>query len=335
MGNLRKHNIAKNQQGLVSIIVVMIIIIVLSLIVIGFAQIARREQRQALDRQLSDQAQYAAESGINDAVAAITSGNLTVNDETCNYDGDTFNFNYDVDSATGVEITCLLVKQDPEILEYTIGMDQSKYFEMNFPQNAESITLKWENVDGTAGTRNDAALNFPTINNWGDNVGLLKFTLTDLVPGYERKHLNNNTLTAYLYPNTVGSSTVSFGSRGAVDQGQIIATSDCVDGLCTATITGLINTTKAFMRLTAIYKDLNVEVSAKSPTSVSLNISGAQAQIDVTAKANDVVKRVRAAVPVKNYFANSSGGDDYAVQSVTGICKLLNVAPNYGRDDCP
>ena len=60
-----------NEEGIVSIVVTLIIMIVLTLIVTGFAQLARREQREALDRQLSAQASYAAESGINALKAAL------------------------------------------------------------------------------------------------------------------------------------------------------------------------------------------------------------------------------------------------------------------------
>ena len=60
-----------NEQGLVAIVVTLIIMLVLTLIVTGFAQLARREQREALDRQLASQALYAAESGVNAAEAAV------------------------------------------------------------------------------------------------------------------------------------------------------------------------------------------------------------------------------------------------------------------------
>jgi Tfp pilus assembly protein PilX len=60
------------QAGMVSIMVTMILMVVLSLIVIGFAQIARRNSRQSLDRQLSTSAFYAAEAGVNDVRDLIT-----------------------------------------------------------------------------------------------------------------------------------------------------------------------------------------------------------------------------------------------------------------------
>src|SRR5687767_12713460 len=55
-----------NQEGLVSIVVAVILILLMSLIVLAMAENSRREQRQTLDRQLSDQAFYNAETGIND-----------------------------------------------------------------------------------------------------------------------------------------------------------------------------------------------------------------------------------------------------------------------------
>ena len=44
-----------NQQGLVSIVVTMLLILVMTLVVLGMSRNSIREQRQALDRQLSDQ----------------------------------------------------------------------------------------------------------------------------------------------------------------------------------------------------------------------------------------------------------------------------------------
>jgi Tfp pilus assembly protein PilX len=93
--HIRIRNIRHAEQGLVSIVVTMIFLIVLSLIVVGFAQVARREQRESLDRQLSSQAFYAAESGINIAKSAISdssgtysSNNAVLNDKgSCGPDG--------------------------------------------------------------------------------------------------------------------------------------------------------------------------------------------------------------------------------------------------------
>src|SRR5258708_5693843 len=74
---MHKHKIQSinksGQQGIVSIIVTIILMLVLTLIVLSFAKVSRREERNALDRQLSTQAFYAAESGINDSTVVIKS----------------------------------------------------------------------------------------------------------------------------------------------------------------------------------------------------------------------------------------------------------------------
>jgi Tfp pilus assembly protein PilX len=69
MRKIHLHN--SSQTGMVSIMVTMLLMLVITLIVLGFAQVSRREQIQTLDRQLSAQAFFAAESGVNDAISVI------------------------------------------------------------------------------------------------------------------------------------------------------------------------------------------------------------------------------------------------------------------------
>ena len=66
------NNMKRDEKGMVSILVTMIMIIVITLIVLGFSQVARRNERESLDDQLSTQAYYAAESGVNAAVNYLT-----------------------------------------------------------------------------------------------------------------------------------------------------------------------------------------------------------------------------------------------------------------------
>ena len=49
----------------------MVLMIVISLLVLGFTEIAQAELRNTTDDQLSIEAYYAAETGVNDAVAVI------------------------------------------------------------------------------------------------------------------------------------------------------------------------------------------------------------------------------------------------------------------------
>ena len=86
MINLTKSQ--KNQNGTASIISTLILVILLSLISIGFAKIMDRSLQNSLDSNLSSAANYAAQSGINDAMAYIKTRGIN-----------------DVSSCTGLEGT--------------------------------------------------------------------------------------------------------------------------------------------------------------------------------------------------------------------------------------
>src|SRR4051812_1988899 len=97
-------------RGVVSIIVTILIMLVLSLIILGFAQLVRREQRQSLDRQLSTQAFYAAETGVNDAIKALNNSVLTGKKSDCDPDGLGLGANVNKLDASGtVSYVCVLV----------------------------------------------------------------------------------------------------------------------------------------------------------------------------------------------------------------------------------
>lgn len=77
MSKMKDRALKANQEGMVAIITTMVIMVVVTLVVSSFALIVRREQQQSLDRQLSTQAFYAAESGISAAYDALQKNKLT------------------------------------------------------------------------------------------------------------------------------------------------------------------------------------------------------------------------------------------------------------------
>ena len=76
MGRFKNQisKVSRNQHGVASIFVVMILMTILALISIGFSHLMNRELRQSLDRQLSTEAYFAAESGVNDAKIYLANG---------------------------------------------------------------------------------------------------------------------------------------------------------------------------------------------------------------------------------------------------------------------
>jgi hypothetical protein len=78
-----------------------------------------------------------------------------------------------------------------------------------------------------------------------------------------------------------------------------------------------------YLRLTALYQDLNVYIIAADSSNNALNLKGSQVEIDVTAQGNDVLKREHASVSIGEN-ANLIF-PEYALQSMDTICKRLRL----------
>ena len=360
------HN--SNQAGMVSLIVTMILMVVMSLIVLGFARITRHEQRQALDRQLSAQAYYAAESGINDAVRALTnSPSYEGYDVGGGNDGGTGNKTHcEPDPAGGVppsplgpgsnkvedpanpiksEYTCLLINQNPTSLVFKpVGEGQAISADVRFKRpsvpgdaTAESIVISWSPDDGSPVSPPVAPVFFPNFPRrvvgitWNSNTAVARLQLTNFGSSpddYSRINLDNSTLTAFLYPVTAGVGTINFSGLPA-NHGQIIA-GNCA-AICRVTINN-VNTTHAFLRIGSIYRDSQITIQAYNTSSPEpLVMTGGQAVIDSTGKAQDVLRRIQVRLPLKA----KSSPMNYALQATDGICKNFTIGPGFGVDSAP
>src|SRR5258708_6208287 len=115
----------EQQAGIISIMVTMIMMVVITLIVLGFAEVARNEQRNSLDDTLSVQAYYSAESGINDArtdiMTYVKNATAAPSKQGCAPDITTYpSATGTVDPTHSVSYTCLTVNADPHQLFYSL-----------------------------------------------------------------------------------------------------------------------------------------------------------------------------------------------------------------------
>jgi hypothetical protein len=172
---LKDKTLRYNQDGFASIVIALILIIVLGLITVGFAQLARREQQDALDKQLANQASYAAESGVNDVYNAIYSSAAseqnwiaaatgqptnpslgTITPTKCldytqikaiNPNSTNLNPNV-IDSQTSVSYSCILLNLTPSNLGGT-GLPADKTKDLSFQSttgNLTSLTFSWQSA---------------------------------------------------------------------------------------------------------------------------------------------------------------------------------------------
>jgi Tfp pilus assembly protein PilX len=341
-----------NEQGMIALLVTLVTMLMLSITVISFAQIARREQRNALDHQLSSQAYYAAESGVNDAIRilqAAPAGDKKVCGTTAQYP-----LNGVINAANNVAYTCLLVSQTPDNLQYSPAVNQSINADMNFidpvtnaATTADSIVIKWQDSSNPANTKGNVGgggyPNLPPTSSWiastpppvALNTALLRMALTNLGFGFHRDEIDKNTFTAFLYPSSSGSGSVTYAPNDNTPgnwaaQGKIYETT-CAANWCTATVT-IPNLSHVYLRLSAIYAAAGIEITAYDGLT-KLKIGGAQAVIDSTGKAQDVLRRVQVHVPIQ---PGNSSASTYAIQAVQGICKQLDVySPPPAVNSCP
>lgn len=349
------------QEGFVSIIVTMIIMVLLSLIVIGFAKISRREQRQGLDRQLISQAQYAAESGINDAQNFLKNGgslSSTANTMCNSY------------AVGGVEsqpspagglpkaskidgdntvLSCVLVDSQVTNLVYDkVDTNSQVVMPLSLVSGGaiNTVTVSWQ--DGSAPTQDFSAgstlpcrtdLNLPKSTAWSCPAGALR---VDVVPtqvsALGRAQLNNNVKGLLLVPQQTSASSpaTTVNVPGLADSAAVQGVS-CkgVSGasarMCTATLT-VAGATSYYLRIHPVYRSADIEVRVNADAAgVGAKMTGSQAIIDSTARANDVIKRFVARVPIcASGQACGVQPAGFALQSADTICKKYTLMPATG-----
>jgi Tfp pilus assembly protein PilX len=319
--------------GFVSIVVTLIITLILSLIVLGFAQLARREQRQALDRQLGQQALYAAESGVNDVRKLISAGTLISDITDCNSASLP---NRNLDSTVGnVAYTCVLAKQGLPTLEYgNIDTEKSTVFPITSTSgNFQSLTFGWHK-DGGSNTFPSPTNDFVTKNAWDAGTygaGVLRI---DLIPANltNRTDIINKTFTVFAYPTNSGATVSVAYSSGTANQGSVVPVK--CDGAklpkkCSLQIDIPTSdqTNRYFARVKSIYTTSALTVSGAVGGGPA-TFSGTQVEVDSTGKANDVLKRIRVRIPVTS---TTNDYPEFALDSGDKICKKLSVIPSEAK----
>lgn len=348
--NTTRSTISKNQSGIVSIVVTLIIMILLTLIIVSFARISRREQQQVLDRQLSTQAFYAAETGIADASQAIQKRLI---DDEKDYTADCNTFIKDAGLETKSKITgggnsmseytCLMVNLHPLSLEYgNVDTNSSKVIPVYSKDGdpIHSITIGWQ--DKAGGNAIGGCPSNPTFPvQWPANcsTGMMRVDLIPVGGSMTRDNMINRVATLYLYPSSGSGSknTVSYGGEarpGFGHQGNVVRV-DCAgspDGRtgkqCNLTINGLnsLSSGTFMLRLKSIYNPSAATVLAARGAD-QLPLRFAQAEIDSTGKSNDVLRRIKVRIPISSTDVSYP---EFAIQSISDICKRFAFAPGVG-----
>ena len=369
--NSARGRTGTEESGFASLVIAMVLVLVLSLTTVGFAQLMRKEQRSALDKQLSNQAYYAAETGVNDAAKAINNG-YTIAKTKCgpysnNNPDSALNLGSITDPAsktaatdyltdntvsptTNSAYTCLTIDPTPETLEYRLN-DTSKprSVQLTGVDNANptevkqigSLVISWEDIGGanTSYVPN-TSYNFTPTDEW-TYVGPLRLGLTPLTSnGLGREKLTKETYTAFLFPNKASSPNVLpdslYGSAigkagGAILNGNCNSANTPRD--CSVRITDL-NQASFLLRLIPIYRSSDVTIRAYGTDNTQLRIKNAQTLVDSTGRAEDVLRRIQVRIPTQNNYDIPDG-----TEATQALCKQLQLIPGGatpGRPaECP
>lgn len=329
----------RNQSGMASFLIVMILMVVITLIVLGFSQVTRRNQREALDRQLSSQAFYAAESGVNVTTAAIASyvranGVVSLPTKTsCPTSYDPANAGGTgtaiADLGTGVRYTCVLVNPNPSTLVYRpITQRGSVVVPIQANGNLNKLTFSWKTQEGGADTTctgSDAQV-FPAAVAWNCDFGILR---VDMVanPAGSLANLSANTVTTYMTPLGGHSGTVSIPNFNTSDRVYMASANGCGSDTCSVTVDLINNTPSYYLRIVSLYRDSReLTISGTIAGGAAATFSGAQAVVDTTGQAQDLLRRIQVRVEL-NSAEDPNTIPANALGSSSNICKRFSITP--------
>lgn len=341
---MKKVSLRNNQDGLVAIVVTLLIITILGLTAVSFSKLITREARQTLDRQLSSQAFYAAESAVNEArqdiQTKLAAGNVSAAARTsCSQ--------VTYDAATNTGYTCLLVTLDPPTIEADpVSVADTKVFPLFPPAGGgyyNQLNIEWANsgsnfanyVTTNLGDYPPANCSAPCSPWPADRFGVLR---VDLIPIDNetvgspaalntRDELFARIRSFFLYPYDT-SASLAFGS---IQTGRTYG-ADCDNQKCRVSITGLTSDASIsgyYIRLRAVYKPLSISISGSTNLQPVARFINAQAEIDATGRSQDLLRRIRVRVAISSVLDNT----DFVLQTAGDICKRLLVEPNLTNTD--
>lgn len=350
---IRHKTYESNQSGFAAIIVALIIMALLVLISIGFLQVVNQEQRASLDRQLSSQAFYAAESGVNDTTEIIAEylndGNDPPRKEDCELSDSTgADYTYpslgQLDDA--ISYTCVLVEPNPETLQYdSVGTEHNKIVFLN-AGNADgatnaalgSVVIGWQ----AAELSNNPIIpgpgtDFPNDPRFSEAAPVLRIALTPISSPtqFSRQQLIDNTYTVFLRPSTSGTNATAYiaGAGNLQNQGATVETQCSTANeprYCSMEITGLADS-NYLLAARSLFATSSMLISPGSSSPSDFRFYGQQAVIDSTGRASDVLRRLQVRVPVRDTFDLPSFALEASAENGSGgICKPYSILPNSG-----
>lgn len=356
---MSKNQLIKQQSGLISVTVTIVIMIIVTLIVSSFSLIVRREQSRTLNNQLNTQALSAAEAGIKDAQSALYDGVIGSDITECtgpnSFIEKTNGYNKDVSDSA--QYSCVLINQHslPDFQKVVSVENGTLVVPIDTASSIDNLRISWEGKD-SADNYSSVPSDFKLPQNL--NAPLLRVVLFKGFDGtpLTREQMSDSAQTMFLYPKanpgtSAGSVTYSTGSDQTRDLQGAFVSGECdsskgntvIDSKpavydCNVDITGL-SGQKYFLVVRPLYKEASFNVTAFNGAA-PVNLLDAQAEIDATGKASDVLKRIRVRIPTKTtlYYQDIYGHGglipDSVIATTKTLCKMWRVGTTTANSEC-
>ncbi len=334
----------RNTSGFISIFTALMLMGILALLVAGYAFTSRQAQRRTLDDQLSTQAFYAAESGVNEAIEVLRDPNNTI---TTKDECDGGPFSYDVDSSANLTYTCLLIETD--VQDYVndnvpvAGLGEAAVVPIEASAAPLYLDVEWDSTLGSnVGVNpNSYTSGSPTLTpdtTWGDGIGMVRLDLIPTDAVTDRGSIVTNSYTQFLYPSADASFTepADYGILNTATYQGGTAVSRCTTTLpapeyrCSVRLRIMnlggapVTRTSYYLRLQSYYNAVKVRVTPRTSANATVTLANLQAIIDSTGRAGDVFRRIQVRVPITNILGLHT---PYALTTTDSICKRLVAAP--------
>ena len=344
----KQAGVPRGSDGLASIVVVSILIVLITLISLGFARLMSRATHNALNNQLSTAANYAAQSGINDAISYLKA-NPDANATKCSdLSGQQAFANSNLSGDGVTQYSCVLINEGPTTLQYqNLPPDQSQIVKATTSSSPDQFLFSWQGSDRTK-TSQPAGVgtNLQDITTWNTNnyTPILRVSLYPIPADGSLAGVEAASKTFFFYPTSAGGNvtkipyTTADGSLVSANCGtkNLNGFNGTADYDCNVVINALSSAGASYyyLRLTPIYGQSDVEVQANDTGNKVTIFSNAQAIIDVTGKSGNAVKRLEARVDISGTGSTSTGNinptdtaaPEYALRQAMAICKRLNVS---------
>ena len=334
---MTKHKL--NQNGASAIMFAMVFIIVISLLTVGFATLARRDQRAALDKTLSNEAQYAAEAGVESVKEYVKRlGSGAVTNDNCDPGSSIAGYVKPQFNEAGLDISC--IKWDTTPTEAVFTREAYETYSLNQTNFKGFTTIKWS-TRGASQVYSNTPDNLPAIaDNHKTIIKVVTVVRSDIqaVPSREQVF--------YLVPNNSGDNHVSLYCPGAgcigpqtpelpKADGKVYNIPCSGNGECVANIDGYPCPSGGCTGFGADYQDrlfffMTMGTKTTDITYMSTNglggaadeLAGIQTKVDVNTRAQDQSKRSIAYIPNKG---TSTTWQPWFAAVADSLCKDIKV----------